>query len=481
MYRVLYNLEGEYAQLPDSGIVNIGGTSSLTFSVNGRPLLFADGGSTDGTPGIPYFGLQSSYDASSNSTILLTQSKAFTIEAINGNTFTVDPLSGNVTISGNLSVLGLISGVGGSGGSSAGMFFIGVESVGNIGNTVYAPNTTPANRVLESVTVDANSIVVSLTVEGNASSYTPVVTIETIPPQPGGVVFTSVVENTVDRTYVVSATIDCTTSIVINATSSTGATASLVVNKAGFGPALSVLSINSLPGSQTELKAGDVVAISGAIANSATYAEILATGASSLVSPLSLGVQNSHSPGFKTLAGSFICGSGSGARTITARGRNALGTFGANFVSPSIVTLNQTYPTISARTIQYPGTQQALRDAQSASISANVSNFDSVQYSSSNNLAVTLPSVYGSPKVATRISGDYENGIDNYIITAVKASNGATTVAASQIAIANVAPTISLSMVGAPLRLFSSGPFVVADISPGLTINLGSARLFSAP
>lgn len=40
---------GEFAQLPDGGIVNIGGTSNPTFTINGMPVILANGAASDGS------------------------------------------------------------------------------------------------------------------------------------------------------------------------------------------------------------------------------------------------------------------------------------------------------------------------------------------------------------------------------------------------------------------------------------------------
>jgi hypothetical protein len=109
VYKVLYLNEGtgEHGRLPDFGIINAGGVIGPTFTVGGKPLLFADGTTTDGSTGITLnVTLQSAYNASTNGTINLTSGKDFTISALNQKIFQVDADTGRVTITGDLTVLG---------------------------------------------------------------------------------------------------------------------------------------------------------------------------------------------------------------------------------------------------------------------------------------------------------------------------------------------------------------------------------------
>ena len=65
---VLLESDGVFGQLPNGGIINAGGTSNHTFTVDGRGLLFDDGTST-GTGGSGSFAnvtLQLAYNNSPN-------------------------------------------------------------------------------------------------------------------------------------------------------------------------------------------------------------------------------------------------------------------------------------------------------------------------------------------------------------------------------------------------------------------------------
>lgn len=97
---------GEYALLPDGAITNIGGVAGPTFTVGGRPLLFADGTTTDGATAIK-LDFQRVYDNSIGEAFIdFTATKDFVLQALNDNQFRFDAETGTVTITGNLVVQG---------------------------------------------------------------------------------------------------------------------------------------------------------------------------------------------------------------------------------------------------------------------------------------------------------------------------------------------------------------------------------------
>ena len=360
-----------------------------------------------------------------------------------------------------------------------GVFFTNIAptSTGIVGSKQYVAGTVPINKVILNGTADTSSVTVTMFCEGGTSFYSPTITIVTDPPQAGGDIIATLAEDPNDkRSYTATANLTgITVETLVTATSSTGASATTTILRAGAGPAFIALTIGTLPGSQTEVKAGDVLTVTGRVENSATYAELIAGGAAASLSVLTLGAENSFGTGYRTATGTFTVGSGSGALSVTARGRNALGTYGANFTSTNTVTLNQTFPTIGARTIVYPGSQLALKGSETATVTATVSNFDTIVYSGTN-VSPSLTTTYELNKTVTRVSGTYVFGTNNYTITATKASNGAVATASSAVSIADVAPTAAITVVGSPARLKSS----VAGVDYTVTIT-ANQRLLSAP
>lgn len=344
--------------------------------------------------------------------------------------------------------------------ASAGLFFTNIAptSSGIVGNKLYVANTVPANKVITDGTTDTNNVTVTLFVEGGASFYSPTVTITTDPPQAGGDITATITEDTYDkRAFTATAALTgITADTTVTATSSTGAVATCIVHRAVAGPDVNFITIGSLPGTQTEAKAGDVISITGRIPNDGTYAEIISGGAAASLVVLTVGAVDSFGTGYREISGSFTVSGLTGLQGITARARNALGTFGNNVASTNQITLNQTYPTIGARTITYPATQSGLKGSESATVAATITNYDTVAYTSSSDLSITAPNTYGATKTVTRIGGTYSFGVANYTITATKSSNGAISTATAAVTIADAAPTAAITISGNPTRLRSS-------------------------
>ena len=356
-----------------------------------------------------------------------------------------------------------------------GVFFTNAAptSTGIVGTKTYVAGTTPSSKVILTATTDTDNVTVTLFAEGGSAFYSPTVTITTVPAQAGGAIVATLTEDTNDkRAYTATANLIITAETIVTASSSTNATATMTINRAAAGPNIDTLVIGAYPGAQTEVKSGDVLTVTGRAPNTATYAEVVAGGAAGSLSSLTVGAADSYSPGFKTLTGSFTVGAGTGVQSVQARARNALGTYGSNFTSTNTVILNQTYPTIGARTITYPATQSGLKASESATITSVVTNFDTISYTGTN-ISIASPTTYASPKTVTRTGGTYSFGTNNYTITATKASNAATSTASSAVTIADTAPTAAITIAGSPARLFSSplGTDYVVTITANQQLN----------
>lgn len=115
--RLIYlDTDGIQARTRSGDITNIGGTSSSTFTVGGKALLFADGTSTNGEPiSNAAITLQSVYNSSTDSngaaSIKLNTGKDLVIydDTDNNVFFKIDSTTGKVTITGDLTVLGSAS------------------------------------------------------------------------------------------------------------------------------------------------------------------------------------------------------------------------------------------------------------------------------------------------------------------------------------------------------------------------------------
>lgn len=343
--------------------------------------------------------------------------------------------------------------------AGGGVFFIDITptSGGIVGNKAYVANTVPANKVITDGTSDTNSVRVTVFVEGAGSFYSPTVTITTSPAQAGGPVTATLAEDPNDkRAFTGYADLtNITADTTVTATSSTGGIATTVIHRAAAGPVFNQLFIGGLPGSQTEVKAGDLVSVTGKVTNDATVAELVAGGANNALLTLTLGAVDSGGTGYRTITGTFTVSSQTGLQGVQARAKNSLGTYGGLLSSTNQITLNQTYPTIGARTITYPSTQNGIKGVESATVAATITNADVYSYAGTN-LSVASPTTYAASKTVTRTGGTYVYGTNNYTITATKSSNAAVTVASSAVAIADTAPTGAITIGGSPARLRSS-------------------------
>lgn len=101
--------DGWQSELPDDSIINIGGTVGPNFTVGGRDLLFGDGSSTSGGPGIT---LQNAYNNSANmlgeAKIKLQTGRDFVIADDSDDTifFRIDSETGKITITGDVEIIG---------------------------------------------------------------------------------------------------------------------------------------------------------------------------------------------------------------------------------------------------------------------------------------------------------------------------------------------------------------------------------------
>lgn len=337
------------------------------------------------------------------------------------------------------------------------------SSGGIIGNKVYLPGTVPSNAVITEATTDNDAVRVRLLAEGPATFYSPTIQITGSPALPGEPINVPLTEDSNDkRLFYGELDLSISINTTLTATSSNGAQAEIIINRAAAGPLISSLTIGALPIGvnsglqQTEVKAGDVVPITGTVENTATGVSLLGGGAAASSSVLTLGAANSGGSGFKTFNGSFVVSNLSGSQTVSAVAVNSFGTEGDEFISTNSITLNQTFPIIGTITFDYPVGQQAIKNSETATVNSIVSDFDLIEYTSSTDLSVANTTTYESAKIVTRIGGDYVYGVNNYTITAIKASNDALTAASGAVTIANVAPTASLSIDSSPARLRSS-------------------------
>ena len=238
------------------------------------------------------------------------------------------------------------------------------------------------------------------------------------------------------------------------------------------------------PGSQTELKAGDTFNFHVDTDINVTSIEIDNFGAfTASTTPVTAGT--SHN-----ITSRIIADRGTSVQALGARVRvqKANGSYSDWFLTTSqgstdgqyTVKLNNLYPSVSVSTITYPGSQQALKDNEQATVSNNVTNYNVISYTSPNgDLTISNSSSYETPKTVTRAAGNYNISTNNFRITATRnANNAVTTNSSTVVKIAHTAPTLTVSVPAARLR--TGGNDDTSAQSYTVTIT-ATQQLLSAP
>ncbi len=120
--------------------------------------------------------------------------------------------------------------------------------------------------------------------------------------------------------------------------------------------------------------------------------------------------------------------------------------------------LNNTKPSIVLNNINYPLNQTSIGNGQNASVDHTITNASNVVYfSNSGELTISNTTTYESLKNVTYNSGNYNNIISNFRITATRTENNSVTILNSLVNINNDLPSFVLSM--NELYLRSGGNF----------------------
>lgn len=142
----------------------------------------------------------------------------------------------------------------------------------------------------------------------------------------------------------------------------------------------------------------------------------------------------------------------------------------------SVLNLNNQKPVLSFSTINYPIGQMALKDSEEAAVHNSASHYDTLTYSSSY-LGIENPTILESPKIVSRVSGNYVLG-NTLLLSAHRVANDSNSTATASVKIAHTAPQISTSLPYARLR--SGGSFGTSAQSYTLTVS-SDQQLMSAP
>jgi hypothetical protein len=339
---------------------------------------------------------------------------------------------------------------GSSGPAASGSVFISdviPTSDGNVGSKVFSNN----GRVLESCVSDTQFVTVSVLAKAGTSSYVPTITVNGTP--------VSLTEDT-NGSFTGSVEIDLNNLTTITAVHGDGPTDVCDIGLDNPPIIQSATFINGYPGSQTELKAGDQFEFNIITDINFVNIEVSDYGAFESYSNTVTSTSNYTFTGTIANRGTSVQNLG-----VKVRVQKDTGSWSEYYLSESAgssdgintVKLNNTYPSISFGNIDYPVSQLALKNSESAIVHNTVTNSNTILYESPNNeLNISSPSVLQSSKTVTRISGTYNTSTPNFKITATKSSNNATTISSTVVSIANIACTLTVTEPFARLRSSST-------------------------
>ena len=253
----------------------------------------------------------------------------------------------------------------------------------------------------------------------------------------------------------------------------------------------SVSFVNGYPGSQTELKSGDIFDINVVADIDFINIQVDAQRAFTYVQT------NSVASGSNRTSTFIIGDRGDTSHTYPARVRvqkstdtwgdwvwtNGTGNIDSGLDGSDVVALNNLFPSVESMTqssITYPSSQQAIKNAEQVTVHSTCSNFDIITYSSpTGELTISGTGMYQEDKTpVTRNSGGYNVTSINYRIVCVRNANAASVTENLVVYIANDACTVTMSEPYAYLR--SGGNDGTSAQNYNITLT-ASQRLLSTP
>ena len=222
------------------------------------------------------------------------------------------------------------------------------------------------------------------------------------------------------------------------------------------GPEITNVTFGSYPGSQTELKDNDSINITVTFDTNNVSQVQLASGGSYASSSQTRNVTvNTLQATTSITIDTSVTSAQDQPIRIRPRGGN--NNYGNYINSSNTVTVNNVGPSYSGFSVSYPAGQSAIKDNELATVNLTISNVGSnptYTYSTPGN-EITIPntSAYNATKECTGTSsGNYNISSNNYAVSVNRAENDKTTSYSGVVKIADVAPTINISVPSSRLR-----------------------------
>ena len=382
----------------------------------------------------------------------------------------------SIDVSGNVIILDVSAGSSpSSDGLDGGVWISDIDPTGsgNVGDKVFSSDGNVLNYCL----TDTSALTVSVLALPGHTNYRPVVTINDVSVSLSEGANQPLWVGTYDIEYDFA---DASITVIHE----DGARWSAVIDADTPAVIQTATFVNGYPSGQTELKAGDTFDVS--IVTDLAVDRIEFSGSSYAPVPETFTVSASTNH----VVTVDISNQGNTTQDLgfRIRVRKPSGSWSDYFLSTSQgttdgvyrVKLNNTYPTISFGSITYPGGQQAIKSAESATVNHTITDASAYSYSDNGTgqLTITAQTTYQPAKNVDQLNpATYNISSPNFRVSANRPGNDATTVNTTTVWIAAVAPTLS---VGATSRLRSGGNDGTTAQNHIITIN-SNQRLLSAP
>ena len=332
---------------------------------------------------------------------------------------------------------GVVSGVGNSLAQS--VPFITNITGGNV-NLTYVSGTSPANKVVASSSSDQDSITVFIEVDGGPGGWQPFVTVNNLE-------VTNLSRlGSYSRRFSGSKAITMSETGTITVACGDGGGPYTISHTRETGPEITLAEFGSYPDSQTACKAGDGIHITGECDTDTAEIFVKSAGASSSLQNF----PGDYSGGKFNIT--ITVGSASGSQTCTLYAEDASNNAGGDYETDNNITLDQTYPTIPDPSVEYPASQEALKDSETADATGAITNAGAsptylYECTQGSELSPANASTYEEVKTWTRTGGTNrdDDDSDNARITVTRSENGAQTVRNFLIEIANTTPTVKVA------------------------------------
>lgn len=337
-------------------------------------------------------------------------------------------------------------------GKGGGVFIVDVLPQGsgdNTGDKVMSAD----NFSVKSFTSTTNKLIVKLVGVTGSTNYRPVITVN-------GVEASMIQKSDApmwDGTATVEVEANGDSELIIEALHEDGAS-SVAVGIMDSAPVITAARFTgTYPGTQTELKADDVMSISFASDQDVIGYEIRDLGALVAASG-SLTSGKTHALANLKIANR---GNATASHGFSIRVRKASGAWSAWYRTDTVgsvelqhvVKLNNQFPVITVNSVVYPVGSDSIKTGETATVKHVITNADSYNYISPNStVSISNSTVYATDKVVNYLSGAYNDATENLNIRATKTSNNAVTNKGVIVRIANVAPVVNITLPVARLR-----------------------------